>query len=940
MALTVSLGSAAMGEETSNQSQIPGKSSPRKDKGPDSSVIDGELPGIIDFLPHQIMVFDVGGRLLHANKMVLEYTGRTLEEMRALDTQERVGKDIHPEDVDRGNSERDRRLSAGQQFEFECRARRKDGVYRWFLFHYKPMLDANGNVQRWYCTATDIEDNKRAEERIRNKETETANQLRQIVNTTPGLGWTARPDGQADFLNQQWLDYSGLSLGEGLGWGFLDTIHPDDFPQMMEDWQRSLQTGDSFETEGRVRRHDGEYRRFLFRGNAVRDSEGNIVKWIGIDTDVEDLRRAEEALRASEQSLRLVIDTIPGLVHVASPSGEVEYVSQNEIDYFGKTLDELKNWACLIHPDDRERVVNYWQDRVNTGELYDTEVRLLRADGVFRWVHVQGVPLPSDTGQVIRCYFLMTDVDEQKKAEAKLKRNEAYLLEAQRLSHTGSFGCDTATGEMTWSDETFRIFGYEQSVTPTAEHILSRVHPEDGAIVQAQMNRMLNGSYDCDVEFRALFPDSSIKYLHMVAHTVKYEPQGFIGAVIDVTEQKRTHDALERSERYLQDSQRLSNAGSFAWTPSTGAITYLSDEAFRIIGFDAAEGVPGFEECLLRVHPDDRLRWEATIEHAVSAKARYTLEHRLLMPDGTVRHLDLLANPKTNSSGDLVEYVGTVIDITERWGAQEALRESEHRLRLLIEAIPTFIWCAAPNGSLVYANQRLCNYAGKTPEDVLGWNWIPLVHPDDVEQTKAAWRDCLKQGLTLEIAQRLRSADGTYRWFQTLAEPLLDRENRIIQWYGLNIDIDESRNLAEALRASQARLSRATQIATVAELSASIAHEINQPLGAVVANGDACEMWLSSDPPNIERARLAVGRIIRDANAAAEVIQRIRALFKQAIPNKLRIDLKRSSIRGNPVCFGRVEPEEHQTGNGLGSRFAEDRRRPDPDAASGNESCS
>jgi PAS domain S-box-containing protein len=1027
LSLTLPLDNCDMSEETSNSGKIPGKRPTQEIEDFDSFVIDEQLREIIDFLPQQILVLDVEGRLLHANKMVLEYTGRTLEEMRAFDTRKRIGNDIHPGDVERINGERDRRLAEGQPFEFELRVKRKDGVYRWFLFRYKPMLDAHGNIQSWYCAATDIEemkstdeelrvvvdtietflhtarpdglvdylnrrwldylglpldealgrcdvlnirdtsgldmaswnfssvihpedvneittvwqriidtkvpedayarirrfdgayrcflfrtyprfdysgklikwygaatdieDSKRTEEKLRNKEIETANQLRQVINTMPGLGWTARPDGQADFLNQQWFEYSGLSPKEALGWGFLVTIHPDDYPQMMADWQRSLGTGEFFETEGRVRRHDGDYRRFLFRGNPVRDGQGNIVKWIGIDTDVEDRKRAEEALRASEQSLRLVIDTIPGLVHVTSPTGEVEYVSQKEIDYFGKTLDELKNWACVVHPDDQERLVNYWQDRVNTGDLYDTEVRLLRADGVFRWIHMQGVPLRNDAQQIIRWYFLMTDVNERKKVEAELQRSEAYLLEAQRLSRTGSFGCDTATGELTWSDETFRIFDYEQSVTPSVEHILRRAHPDDRAVLQAQMDCLLNSRHECDVEFRVLFPDGSIKHLRMVAHTVKCEQQGFIGAVTDITEQTRTHDALQRSERYLQDSQRLSKAGSFAWIPSTGAITYLSDEAFRICGFDAAAGVPTFEECLLRVHPDDRSQWQSKIEYAVGAKTGYTIEHRLLMPDGTVRHLDLLATPKLNEAGELVEFVGTVMDITERWKAQEALRENEYRLRLLIEAIPTFIWCAAPDGSLVYANQRLCNYAGKTLEEVLGWNWGPLVHPDDVEQTRASWLHCLKHGSSLEITQRLRRADSTYRWFQTLAEPLRDRENRIIQWYGLNIDIEESRNLTEALRASQARLSRATQIATVAELSASIAHEISQPLGAVVANGDACEMWLSSEPPNIERARLAVQRIIRDGNDAAEVIQRIRALFKQTIPNKLHLDM-------------------------------------------------
>jgi PAS domain S-box-containing protein len=280
------------------------------------------------------------------------------------------------------------------------------------------------------------------------------------------------------------------------------------------------------------------------------------------------------------------------------------------------------------------------------------------------------------------------------------------------------------------------------------------------------------------------------------------------------------------------------------------------------------------------------------VDRAIAEKSGYEMDYRIIRPSGMTDHLHIVAHPVLSESGDLVEFTGTVMDITERWKAQEALRESEHHLRLLIEAVPALIWCAMPgDGKVIYANQRFCNYSGRTLDELLDGKWITLIHPDDAETTRMSWHHALETGEPHEITHRIRRDDGEYHWFQTLAEPLRDRENRITQWYGLNIDIDESRKMAETLRATQARLSRAAQLATVAELSASIAHEINQPLGAVVANGDACEMWLSTDPPNLDRAKLAVQRIVRDGNAAAEVINRIRALFKQALPNKVVLDM-------------------------------------------------
>jgi PAS domain S-box-containing protein len=986
-----------------------------------------ELRELIDFLPQHVLVFDPSGRLLEANQMVLDYTGRTLKEMQSLETSERIRRDIHPDDIERAHGERQHSLAKGLPFEIERRARGKDAIYRWFLFRYKPLIDETGHLSRWFCTATDIEDmkreeeelrlavdtiaahlhtarpdglvdflnrrwldylglpleaalarcdvldirdpteldlaswnfhsvihpddvdeitavwsrivetkvmedayarirrsdgvyrwflfrtgprfdetgkvikwygaafdiedQKRAEEKLRQKEIDIANQLRLVINTTPGLAWTSGPDGSADFLNQQWLDYAGLSLEEAIGWGFLIAIHPDDKPRIQEDWQRALRTGVSFEAESRVRRHDGEYRSFLFRGNALRDNEGNVFKWVGIGTDIEDRRRAEDALRSSEQSLRLIVDSIPGLVHAMTPSGEVEIVSQQVMDFFGKTFEELKeNWTSLLHPDDYVRVLAAWSRSLETGQPVDIEHRVLRFDGVYVWVHSRGLALRNSEDQIIRWYYLITEIDERKKAEEKLKRSEDYLLEAQRLSHTGSFGCKVSTGEMIWSDETFRILEYDRDTRPSVERIFQRVHPEDKSLVQGYVNRAMRDGKDCDFEYRLLLPDESTKHLRLVAHAVKDEAGSpeLLGAVTDITERKRAHEALRRSESYLLEGQRLAKTGSFGWEVSTKTPLYLSQEAYRIFGFDPDKGIPTWEDRRQRVHPEDQARWQEEVDRAIAEKSGYEMDYRIVRPSGMTDHLHIVAHPVLSESGDLVEFTGTVMDITERWKAQEALRESEHHLRLLIEAVPALIWCAMPgDGKVIYANQRFCNYSGRTLDELLDCKWITLIHPDDAETTRMSWRHALETGEPHEITHRIRRDDGEYHWFQTLAEPLRDRENRITQWYGLNIDIDESRKMAETLRATQARLSRAAQLATVAELSASIAHEINQPLGAVVANGDACEMWLSTDPPNLDRARLAVQRIVRDGNAAAEVIHRIRALFKQALPNKV-----------------------------------------------------
>jgi C4-dicarboxylate-specific signal transduction histidine kinase len=169
-------------------------------------------------------------------------------------------------------------------------------------------------------------------------------------------------------------------------------------------------------------------------------------------------------------------------------------------------------------------------------------------------------------------------------------------------------------------------------------------------------------------------------------------------------------------------------------------------------------------------------------------------------------------------------------------------------------------------------------------EDFLNLGWKEFLHPEDFPETARAFYEAIQTGEPYQAVHRLRRADGQYRWYHARAEPLHDKEQRIIQWYGLSIDIDDGKRAENELRSTQGKLARASQAATVAELSASIAHEINQPLAAIIASAEACRTWLSGDKPNVRRAKTAIERIIRDGGAAADIIQRIRALFKQTAP--------------------------------------------------------
>ncbi|MGA9020197.1 MAG: PAS domain-containing protein [Terracidiphilus sp.] len=342
---------------------------------------------------------------------------------------------FHPEDLAPLMERWQRMLISAEPGEIEARIRRHDGVYRWFLIRAQPFRDDAGNIARWYGTSIDIHDRKLADEALLASE----RKLSLITNTMPVLAWSARPDGSADFFNQRWLDYTGLSLDEAQDWGWSKAFHPDDLDRVTEYWRSAIVAGKPGEIEARLRKFDGSYRWFLLRGNPLRDESGNIVKWYGTNVDIEDRKRSEEALRESEERFRLIVDGIAGLVAIMSPTGELEVVNRQVLAYFGKTVEGLKEWSTSneVHPDDLPAVISAWMRSVETACVYDVDHRLLGADGEYRWFHARGLPLCDIEGRVLRWYVLLTDINARKQAEEALTKARSELAHASSVASLG-----------------------------------------------------------------------------------------------------------------------------------------------------------------------------------------------------------------------------------------------------------------------------------------------------------------------------------------------------------------------------------------------------------------------------------------------------------------------------------------------------------------------
>ena len=373
-----------------------------------SNAVEERLRLILDTIPTIVWRKLPDGSADFLNKRFREYTGLSLED--------RMGwgwmNAFHPDD--RLKEEWRAALAAGKPFEKEARLRRADGQYRWFLIRAVPLRDQQGNIVNWFGTTNDIEDLKTAEDRIR-----------LIINTIPTMAWSLRPDGTVDFVNQRWLDYTGLTLEEEVE-DPTRPVHPEDLPRVMEKWLADMAAGEPSEDEIRLQRADGEYRWFLVRTAPLRDQRGNVLKWYGVSIDIEDRKRAESESRT-------LLDAIPQQIWSGPADGTLDYCNERWRSRMGLGLQELQGhgWQRMLHPDDRDRVLKAWRESVKHGTPYEQEERHRGADGTYRWYLARAVPLRDAVGRIVRWYGTNTDIEERKQAEEQLQRLSGQLLRLQ-----------------------------------------------------------------------------------------------------------------------------------------------------------------------------------------------------------------------------------------------------------------------------------------------------------------------------------------------------------------------------------------------------------------------------------------------------------------------------------------------------------------------------
>ena len=714
--------------------------------------------------------------------------------------------------------------------------------------------------------------------------------LRQIIDLVPALIHTARPDGYLDFFNQGWLNFLGQPLEKLLGWEWTSFIHPEDVEAFVQKWRESISTGEGFEGTARVLRADGEYRWMLHHKLAMRGDNGRIIKWHGSSIDIEGRTRAEEELRKSAREMQrseFYLSEAQRLGHIGSwvfdPGVGFDYWSRELFAIYGldpergaPTLDE---YLACVHPLDREFMAVLIKRMLAGGLGCDVTKRILRPGGEVRHIRCVGAPV-LENGTLKRIVGNAIDVTEHELLIQERRRREAYLAEAQGISCTGSFGWRPDSNAIVWSAETYRIFEVDSATRVTLETIMSRVHPEDRTLMQETTESASIKGCAIDITHRLLFSDGRVKHVRVLARPLEMDSDGleFAGAVIDITEAKRAEQTLRTSERELRTLIEIMPAYVGTSLPD-GTVDFMSQSWLDYSG-QSREEVMGWDWAGV-VHPDDVDRVLANWQAGLASGEPVEQELRCRRADGVYHWFLNRSLPLRDDEGQIVKWYGILFDINALKETEHALQMREHELVGIIETIPSMLWSLWPSGEPNHLSQRLLEYFGASFEEFVNRGWLSLIHPDDRGETAKAFFQAMETGESLSAMHRMRRADGEYRWHHAMGEPLRDPHGKIIQWYGLSIDIDERKRAEDYLRDTRIKLAKASRLATVAELAGSIAHELNQPLMSILANAQAAKRWLNAASPNVTEVNSSIERTIRDARAADETMQHIRALFKQ-----------------------------------------------------------
>ena len=701
-----------------------------------------------------------------------------------------------------------------------------------------------------------------------------------------------------------------------------DRIHPEDRDRLQELRDRATQNGLDLDVEHRILLPDGVIKYVHAVAHAGRDSSGNL-EYMGVVTDITERKRAEEERQSLSHNLQESKARLEEAQRIAQVGHYYWDLHANRVIWsdelyriYGLRPQEgpidMAKVRELIHPDDREHVYGAAEESIRSGVHSEAEHRVVRPNGEVRTVQGLGTVKRDASGRAYEMFGTVQDITDRKRAEEErqalsrdLQESKTWLEEAQRVAHVGYWVWDLQTNHLIWSDETYRIFGLmPQDGLIDLDKVREMIHPDDREAVFRTAEEAIRSGARADCEHRLFRPNGEMRVVHSLGD-LKKDPSGrpyqMFGTTQDITERKRAEEALQQTQFYLSEGQRLAHMGSWAsndlgnrWSDDLGI--YWSDEVYKIFGLDPQNGPPNLEQFLAAFRPDDRASMAETIRMMHEQRCGCDVTKRIVRPDGEVRYVRCVGVP-IFEDGVFKAFHGTTIDVTEHELLTQELRRQQAYLNEAQSLAHISSWaCNLVTRQVFHSSDENARLYGFDPSQgaIPFERYYNSILPEDEPAVRAKLENAIRTGADYDVEFRIGRTDGAIRFLRGIGHHNPSAEPG--EYVGITMDITERKRAEEErekLRQLEAELAHINRLNMMGELAAALAHEIKQPIAASITSANACLRWLARDPPNLERARTAATRMKEDGNRAADVINSLRSFYKKGTPPERRmIDVK------------------------------------------------
>jgi two-component system cell cycle sensor histidine kinase/response regulator CckA len=555
---------------------------------------------------------------------------------------------------------------------YEVQVAFEDGASIDLLGNVVPLLDGNGNPQGAVAVLSDITERKKAERALR----ESEQQLASIYNTVRDVIFylAVEPGDQFRFVsvNAAFLKVTGLSREAVVGKTVNEVIPAPSLTMAFEKYRQAVEEKTIVSWE-----ETSDYPTGRLTGDVsiapVFDHKGNCTHLVGSVHDITERKRAEAALRESEERFRTVADTAPVMIWLAGLDKLCTFFNKPWLEFTGRTSEQEMGdgWLSGVHPEDQGRYLATYSSAFDARLSFKMEYRLRRADGEYRWILDNGTPRYRE-GEFAGYIGSCIDVTEQKQVEEQLRSKQVQLMDSQRLAKVGSWELDAATGKLRWSDEMYRIYRVPGDAQPDFQMFLSRVRPKDRAIIQETLKKARSTHAPVGVEFRITLPDGEMRAIRSIVEAVRTGEDTvvrFAGATQDITEQVKATELLRESESRLKTAERMAHAGNWIFDVKTSR-TSCSEGLYRILGLPRDHN-PSYERVLQMMPPEDRGRVERWVKNCLSEKKGNLIEARIVRPNGDVRTVACMSEVLLDEDGSPEQMFGTCQDVTDARREQE-----------------------------------------------------------------------------------------------------------------------------------------------------------------------------------------------------------------------------------------------------------------------------